>query len=296
MTKILVLAANGQTGRRLVEVLRGRPNVAVIAASRRPRGSDERAFDWTDPGTWRAVDDVDSLYLVKPNAYGAVQDVARVVEAFLSGARNVRRVVLLSEIAAETRSEHLDERRVERVVEKSGVDWTILRPHWFMQNFSEPDYYLSNLRDDGEIKVPTNGWPTSFVDTLDVAEVAAAALLELGHVGRSYTLTGPSAHTWHDAVRMISEVSGREMRYVDISTEEHLGRSVFSDLPKHVIEHHQAVYDFLSSESSSLISSAVEDILARPARSFERYVSENAHLCRRGAYERPARQSGHHHS
>ncbi|MGN7738121.1 MULTISPECIES: SDR family oxidoreductase [Rhizobiaceae] len=128
MTKVLVLGATGQTGRKVTECLQARSAVDVIGASRRPHGSGGRAFDWNVPETWKAVlANVVCVYLVKPNAYGAV-DVEATVASFLDDAKSVRRIVLLSGIAAETRNENLDERRVERLIETSRFEWTILRP------------------------------------------------------------------------------------------------------------------------------------------------------------------------
>lgn len=279
MARVLVLGSSGQTGRRLVDVISGLPDVFVRGVSRRSSSSEPR-FDWADESTWRpAVEGMDSLYLVKPPPNGAIADVAGTIAAFLEAAPLIRRVVLLSEIGAGTRAEHLDERRVERVIENGAFDWTILRPHWFMQNFSDPNYYLSQLRDECDLRVPTGGQAVSFVDTRDIAEVAAAALLENGHSGKYYTLTGPRAHTWRDAVGMISKAAGRDMRYVDIPLDAHLAQSS-KELPSHVMEHDRAVYEFLRSEASAEVSGDVETILKRPARSFESYVLDSSHLWR----------------
>ena len=282
MTKVLVLGATGQTGRKVTEYLQARSAVDVLAASRRPHGSGGRAFDWSAPETWKAaLQDVECVYLVKPNAYGAVKDVEATVASFLDDAKSVRRIVLLSEIAAETRNENLDERRVERLIENSRFEWTILRPHWFMQNFSAPDYFLPKLRDGGEVRVPTKGWPTAFVDTRDIADVAATVLLEAGHAGRSYTLTGPLAHTWHDAIQAIAKAAGQEMSYVDVDIEDHLSSPAYSGLPSHVMQHHRAVYEFLCSKKSADVSGAIESVLGRASRSLDLFVQESAPLWRR---------------
>ncbi|WVT77902.1 NAD(P)H-binding protein (plasmid) [Sinorhizobium chiapasense] len=237
----------------------------MIPASRQPHVSDGRAFDWTAPETWKAaLHDVDSVYLVKPNAYGAVKDVEATVASFLDDAKSVRRIVLLSEIASESRNEYLDERRVERLIESSRFEWTILRPHWFMQNFSAPEYYLPKLRDEGEIRVPTKGWPTAFVDTRDIADVAATVFLGAGHAGRSYTLTGPSAHTWHDAIQIISKAAGHEMWYVDADIEEHLSGPAYSGLSNQVIKHPRAVYEFLCSKNSRMYLARLKSFWGDP--------------------------------
>jgi uncharacterized protein YbjT (DUF2867 family) len=112
-----------------------------------------------------------------------------------------------------------------------------------MQNFSEPSFYLEAIRDAGELKVPTGGQPTSFVDTRDIADVATAALLDSGHAGRFYTLTGPQALTLAEVARSIGQAAGHQVRYVDPLLNEYL--EAFSDngTPISTVEYYRRIYD-----------------------------------------------------
>ncbi len=118
-----------------------------------------------------------------PHGYPeAVDELSRLA---VSG--GTRRIVLLSGRGEE------EAQRAEQLVRGSGAEWTIVRCSWFAQNFSED--YLREPVLAGDVALPVDGVPEPFVDLEDVADVAAAALLDDGHAGEVYELTGPRAIT-----------------------------------------------------------------------------------------------------
>ena len=284
MYTVLVTGSRGKTGRAVLDALKDHPGLRLIGASSKPADASQVRLDWGDKATWAtAVSGVDALYLVKPTdnlTDPAAPDVGDKVRAFLATSRSLKRVVLLSEIGASGRDESLDERRVERAVEESGTEWTILQPNWFMQNFSDASFYLPAVKSGGTISVPTAGKPTSFIDTRDIADVVATALARGGHGQRTYTLTGPEAYTWSDALAMISEAGGRRVTYVDIALEDFLTNPKITALPEKVRAHYRGVYDLLSSDAAGAVTGHVEAVLGRPARGFKAFVEENAALWR----------------
>ena len=109
--------------------------------------------------------------------------------------------------------------RAEQAVRDTGAELTVLRATWFMQNFSE-DYMLDHVL-SGEIRLPGGDVPTPFLDIDDLADVAVAALTDDRHSGRLYELTGPHSLTFADTAAIISAASGRPLRYVPVTLEEH---------------------------------------------------------------------------
>jgi uncharacterized protein YbjT (DUF2867 family) len=235
-------------------------------------------FDWEDSVSWPgALAGVEAVYLVKPKT----ADPAGTVASFLRSAGGIQRVVLLSEIDASNRDEATDERKVERVIESSPFSWTILRPNWFMQNFSEPSFYLEAIRDAGELKVPTGGQPTSFVDTRDIADVATAALLDSGHAGRFYTLTGPQAFTLAEIAKSIGQAAGHQVRYVDPPLNEYLESFSDKGTPISTVEYYRRIYDCIQEGRASIISADIEQVTGHPPRTFSAFVEENKNVWRR---------------
>ncbi|TDD36060.1 NmrA family transcriptional regulator [Actinomadura sp. KC06] len=221
----LVLGGTGKTGRRVVERLEAL-DVPVRMGSR----SASPAFDWTDESTWAPVlQGVEKVYLsYYPDlaAPGAV-DAVRSFTAAAAGA-GVRHVVLLSGRGEDEAQE------CERIVQASGVAWTVVRASWFAQNFSE-DYLLDPVR-EGEVVLPAGDVPEPFVDADDIADVAVAALTRDGHAGEVYEVTGPRALTFADAVAEIGRAAGRDIAFVSVPVEDYAAALKHQGLPDDLIE------------------------------------------------------------
>lgn len=261
MTEILVLGGRGTTGRRVAARLRaaGRP---VSTASR--TGSDVR-LDLDDPATWR-LDGVRAAYLVQPDLH-VVDRIPRFVTAALTA--GVRRLVLLSAPRAGEEGHPLYP--AERAVRESGAEWTILRPDWFAQNFTE-GFWLPGVR-AGVVALPTGDGRTPFVDAEDIAEVAAVALTDDGHGGRVYDLTGPRAISVGEAVEIIAAATGRPVRHVDIDPAEFLRQQVAHGADPAVARLLTEVMVAIRDGEGPPVSDGVPQVLGRPARPFEEVVA-----------------------
>lgn len=207
--KILVLGATGKTGSRVSKKLRERgvPHRAVS------RGSDP-SFDWYARDTWtRALDEITTAYVTFiPDL--AVPGAPEIIDAFVTDARGagVERLVLLSE------RRQADAARCEEILRSSPLEWTILQASWFMENFSEGGFHHgieSNL-----LRVPVKGTREPFVALDDLAEVAVAALVEDGHVGETYEVTGPELLSFETVVHRIGEAIGRPVRFEPCTSAE----------------------------------------------------------------------------
>lgn len=209
---VLVTGATGTVGQPVVEALRA-AGVPVRPVSPRMADPEGAAFDFGVPETWpSAFDGVSTMFLVRPPH---LANVARDMVPSLEEARRcgVRHVVLLSVQGAD-RVPVLPHARLERWLRASGMAWTFLRPSYFDQNLVT--VFAADLRDHDRLLVPAGAGRTAFVDTLDVASVAAAVLREPElHRGRAWTPTGSEALTWSEVARILSEVLGRSVTYSD---------------------------------------------------------------------------------
>jgi uncharacterized protein YbjT (DUF2867 family) len=181
-------------------------------------------FDWGVPDTWApAVSGASGVFLMAPD--GVEVEPGFVAHAVAAG---VERIVLLSSDAVEAMG---DERLLaaERVVRGSGVpSWTILRPQWFNQNFDEGFFQPAIMA--GSLAMPVGDARQAFVDADDIAAVAAAALTGDGHAGRVYTVTGPRALSFAEAVAVIASAAGRAVGFRGdaesyLAQQEAIGRS-----------------------------------------------------------------------
>jgi uncharacterized protein YbjT (DUF2867 family) len=265
-TPTLVLGATGKTGRRVIERLRAR-GVATRAGSR----SAEPPFDWEDRSTWGPVlEDVRTVYVsYYPDIAipGAVEKVAAFAEQ--AAAAGVQRLVLLSG-RGEAEAE-----RAEEAVRASGVpEVTIVRSTWFSQNFDE-GFFLDQVL-AGELALPAGEVPEPFVDADDIADVAVAALMEDGHAGEIYELTGPRLLTFEDTAREISEASGREIRYVRTSLEEYEAMLVEYEVPEDFIWLTKYLFSEVLDGRNASLADGVQSALGREPKDFADYAREVA--------------------
>jgi uncharacterized protein YbjT (DUF2867 family) len=216
---VLVLGATGKSGRRLVPRLAAR-GASVRAASRRP-GDGQVLFDWDRPETHHAaLTGADAVYLVTADG---VEDTTHQVGPFLQTAlrSGVGRVVVVSSLLVEFPNTPSDSgrHRLEQQVRGSGLEWTILRPSFINQNFSE-GFLLPGILAADLVASAANDGKVATVDADDIAAVAAAALTEPGHAGATYGLTGPELLIFDEAAAIIGEAAGRPIRHQRLTPEE----------------------------------------------------------------------------
>ena len=223
--RVLVLGATGKTGSRVAGLL-SEQGVSVRTAA---RGGVDIRFDWNNPATFEgALQGVTGVYLVSPVMR---VDFAGLVSDFLDQAEHagVQNVTYLSAYAMEHAPADVALRAVELDLESRGsFTHSILRPAWFMQNFSET--FLKPV--DDEIVVPSGTGAEAFVNAEDIASVAAATLAEPErHAGRAYAPTGPESLTLDEAARIISAAAGRTIVYRDTDRDEWVDAMVRSGVP-----------------------------------------------------------------
>jgi uncharacterized protein YbjT (DUF2867 family) len=261
----LVLGGTGKTGRRVAARLEGR-GLPVRIGSR----SAEPRFDWQDTATWRpALDGVGSVYVsYHPDLAvpGAVETVGAFAEVAVQS--GVARLVLL---AARGEAEGA---LAEQAVRASGAELTVLQSSWFMQNFSE-DFLLEHVR-SGQIALPAGSTPEPFVDADDIADVAVAALTEDGHVGQLYELSGPRLVTFAEAADEIAKASGREIRYLPVSIEQHAATADEQGVPLEFVELLTYLFSELLDGRNAHLTDGIQRALGRKPRDFADYARDAA--------------------
>ncbi|MDI2125481.1 NAD(P)H-binding protein [Yinghuangia seranimata] len=272
MANFLVIGGSGTTGRRITRRLRA-AGLSVRTASR-TRG--DVPFDLGDPAGWApALDGVTAAYLLEPELRAGVDHRAR-IPAFVADAvaAGVWRLVLLSAYGVGEAADGHPLKTAEQAVRDSGVGWTVLRPDWFAQNFSESFWLPAVLA--GEVALPTGDGRTPFIDAEDIAEVAAAALTDDKHDGRTYQLTGPRTVGFGEAVELIGKAAGRTITYTDVDAEVLVRRWLANGVPEDVARLLAGLLVDVREGRGAVVSDGVDQALGRPARAFEDYVAAAA--------------------
>ncbi|MFI9009857.1 NAD(P)H-binding protein [Actinosynnema sp. NPDC053489] len=268
---ILVLGSTGKTGRRLVPLLRAR-GAEVRAAGR----TSSTRFDWDDETTWEpALAGAGAVYVVDQQDKPGTWDAEATLERFYACATavGVRRAVVL-----QARPSGLiggkDLHAGETAVRESGLEWTILRPSWFNQNFDEG--VLRENVVEGRLPLPAGDGAEAFIDVADVAEVAAIALTEDGHAGRVYDLSGAEALTFAQAVAVIGADLGREVEYVPVSQEDYEADLVEFGVPADYAHFIGDLVGCIRLGTSGDVTDAFQRVTGRPPVAFADFVKDAA--------------------
>lgn len=257
----LILGGTGKTGRRIAAFLQAK-GVPTRMGSR----SATPAFDWHHEAGWDAcLQDVEAVYinyapdLAMPGATDAIQ-------AFVDRAKRhgVKRLVLLS-----GRGE-VEAQACERIVQESGVEWTIVRASWFNQNFSEGAFL--DMVMDGQITLPAGDISEPFVDVDDIAEVAVAALTEPGHAGEVYEVTGPRLMTFADIATELSNATGREITYISVPHDAFVAGVKESGAPKEVVWMLDYLFNTVLDGRNAHLTDGIQRALVRPPKDFAEYA------------------------
>lgn len=219
---ILVTGATGTIGRQVVEQLvqRGAQVRAFVrdpAKANFPAGVDVVQGDLLDVDSLRnAYSGVSTLFLL--NAVAADEYTQALVALNLAREAGIERIVYLSVIHSDVyvNVPHFAGKfGVERMIEQMGMHATILRPAYFMGNDLT---ILDVVKGYGVYPMPIGSKGLAMVDTRDIAEVAAIALLRRAQSAvplplERINIVGPDTLTGPAIAALWSEVLGRRIDY-----------------------------------------------------------------------------------
>ncbi|MBK1787377.1 NAD(P)H-binding protein [Prauserella cavernicola] len=263
----LVIGATGTTGSRVVAGLTAAGR-RVKAASRRATpapGVDAVFFNWYDPATHAAaLDGVDRAYLIPPLGD---PDPAAVMVPFLERARGagVERVVLLSASAIPEGGPAVG--MVHRALPGLFDQWAVLRPSWFMQNFTTAHLHALSIRDEGAILTAAGDGRVAFIDAGDIAAVGVHALTAEHAPNTDLLLTGPQALSYDDIAAIVTEVTGRPVVHRRLSYEQ-LCERLATDMPEEFAALLAGLDRAVAEGAEDRVTDTVQRLIGRPARTF----------------------------
>ena len=219
-------------------------------------------FDWEVPDTWAgALEGIDArVSFVYPDV--AAPGATDVIGAFVGCAvsAGVQRLVMLSGRGEPQAAAG------EQLVRESGAEWTIIRSSFFSQNFSEGAFLGPLL--DGEFALPVGSVNEPFVDADDIADVAAAALLEDQHVGQLYEVTGSRLLSFEEATAEIARAANRHIRYVQVSPDDYSAALVANRVPQEYVSLLNYLFTEVLDGRNAWLADGIQRALGRAPRDF----------------------------
>ncbi|GLY94559.1 NAD(P)H-binding protein [Actinoplanes sp. NBRC 103695] len=266
---ILVTGATGNVGRLVVDSLLalGARNVRALTvnpsrAALPPSVGVFTGYLGRPSSLLAALDGVDLMYLAPK--VETCDEVCR-----MAAGAGVRHIVDLAGVTGSPWE------AVERAVEASGIPWTHLEAGEFMTN---TQMWAPQIKTGDLVRDHAGESATAVIALEDIADVAARVLLDGGHPGRSYELTGPASVTRCSLVTQIGAALGRELRYLDLPLAEAIAYYAptmgadnadwyFRDRP-------------LLAEHPQTPLTTVADVLGRPATTFAEWARDHVDLFR----------------
>jgi uncharacterized protein YbjT (DUF2867 family) len=276
---ILVTGSTGKVGSQVVQQLAAdgvNVRAAVQATSNvnaiKRVGAEPAVIDFKNPGTFQpALRGVERIFMVTPFVPNMVEIVSNLVEQIKKA--GIKQIVRLSAMGADAEPAitlgrwH---REAEKVIEASGIGYTVLRPNIFMQNYLS----MPSIKTQGAFYMPTGDGKASFVDTRDIAAVAVAALTQSGHEGKAYEVTGPAALDNYQVAEILSKASGKKIEYVSVSEDDARKGMRNNDIPEWAIDVLLELYAIQRAGHASEISPAVEQITGKKPIAFEEFAKD----------------------
>lgn len=160
----------------------------------------------------------------------------------------------------------------EQQIMHSGIPYTFLRPGGFMQNLL---HLAPLIRDKGKFFLPVGEAKVAQIDIRDIAAVALAVLLEEGHEGNAYELTGPAALSYTEIAEKLSSVMGRKIHYETISFEAAYQSILSAGHPRWYAEMLIGIYKFIVSGAMAEVTEKVALLTGNAPLSFDQFAQDH---------------------
>jgi uncharacterized protein YbjT (DUF2867 family) len=285
--RILITGATGNVGAETLRELihhSEKSQFEVIAGVRDPAKSrpllkvqpDQFVkLDFADTRTFAsALTGVSRLLLVRPPE---LADVDNYFKPFIEATKHagVRQVTFLSLQGVEN-NPVTPHHKIEKLIVEADLEFTFLRPSFFMQNLCTT--HRDEIRLRNELFIPAGNSRTSFVDARDVAAIAALALTSQSseHFNRGYELTGSEALTYHEIAQILTDSLGHPIVYRKPSVLQFIWQKWRREkLPLNYVLILTSLYTVARTEKAAGLMTETEQLLGRPPITFRQFATDN---------------------
>lgn len=268
---VLVTGGTGTTGRMVVQGLKKR-GVATKVGTRSPSNGDEVLFDWQKPESARAAfAGMNAVYAVAPTN---TSDHGSVVLPVLEIARScgVRRFVLLSASSLEAGGPMMGQ--IHSYLKDNASEWTVLRPTWFLQNFSQKHHLITICEEDA-IYSATGSGRVGFIDASDIARAAVSALVADHSWNRDFILTGPETLSYSDVASKLTNVLGRTIQHVNLDVGQLVDRYCNGGLDRTYAETLALMDARIENGNEDRVTDGVHTLTGQHPNSADAFMREN---------------------
>lgn len=284
---LLVTGAAGHLGRRVIEQLLQANAGPIIATTRTPdkltdlaaRGVEVRYADFDQPDTLApAFAGADRLLLISTDTLSVpgqrlAQHKAAIAAAVQAGVSHV----LYTSAPRATDPGHPalvvpDHRGTEEALANSPLDWTVLRNNIYaeIRLMSLPQAIAM-----GQILGASGQGGVSYISREDCARAAASALAATTTGRTTLEITGPEVVTYAELARLASELSGKPIHYVALSSNELQTIFTSAGMPATIAEVMVSFDTAAAQGYLGIVTNAVKDLTGQAPQSLRAFLTDH---------------------
>lgn len=280
----IVTGASGQLGRQVIDNLLAAGASPIIAVSRSPeklaeladKGVEARKGDFNDPASLTtAFSGGKRLLIISTDdlepGKRLVAHKNAVAAATKEGITHIVYTSLTNPVEESPITFSKDHSDTEALIKETGANYTILRNNLYTdlvlmgggQSIAMGQHFAAA----GEGK-------TGYVTRGDCARAAAAALMQ--ETGSSVLdITGPEAVSQGDIAGILSEISGKEIPYIPISTDELVQGMIGAGLPEHMAKVFASFDEAMAKDYLSVATDDLESLTGQAGQSVRDFLITN---------------------
>ncbi|KAH0593522.1 hypothetical protein MHUMG1_08660 [Metarhizium humberi] len=277
---ILLTGGRGKTASHIAALLDAANLPFAIASRSCSHDSKYRQlrFDWLDDATYDNVlspkdgmQPISAVWLVPP----PIADLAPPVNAFINHARlkDVKRFVLLSASMLERGAPAMGQIH-EHLASMEGIHYTVLRPTWFMENFSSPhEFQCKAIRKEDKIYSAAENGKVPFISVVDIARVAFRALKGDLEENIDPILLGPELLTYDDVAETLSKQLNRKINHVRLEESELAEKMHEYGMPLEDAQMHASMDLIVRAGGEERLNKTVLELTGTTPRTFQEFAS-----------------------
>ncbi|QGQ99799.1 ergot alkaloid biosynthesis protein [Paenibacillus psychroresistens] len=275
-TRILLTGGQGKTSSRISQLLINQGYLIRSAGRSAPKMDNALAdhvnFDWYDDSTHEAaLQGISAIYLVAPPDMHPEEFMIPFIRKALDA--SIRRFVLLSSASV---SEHGPVfGPIHQYLQKHAPEWAVLRPSYFMQNFTEGGHGHT-IRQQGQVFNATSDGKVGFVDAEDISAVGFHALTDKVPHNREHIITGPQSLNYAEAAVLIHKVTGLTVKHLSITEDQLVHALIAAGVPAPYAALLAGLDNRIRLEGSEdQVTDTVWRVTGRAPRSLEDFIQAN---------------------
>jgi NAD(P)H dehydrogenase (quinone) len=280
MDKVFITTSSGNIGTELVKILT-MLGVEFTAGYNQNQPTDIANCKQLNFDNYESLVDAftghQTLYLLLPDNEKVIEWAKSAIKAAQQA--GVKHIVRSSGINADSKSSYEVFKTlgiIENLVKECGLNYTIVRPNSFFQNFVT--YHSYSIKSGG-LYLPQGNGKVSYIDVKDVAFSVATILNNpKDHISKIYTLTGSTAYDTNEIAKIITATIGKQVIYVSIPDNDYIETMRKYHLPQFNIDTLLSLYLADREGLNSIVTDTVMQLTGKEPNTFKTFISDKKEL------------------